>query len=486
LSFVGDFNRLGKCQDVTETDMETESSGKRTRRSTSDTLAPGPAHPRFSGAELGDKLQSWKEIAGFLGHDERTVMRWERLGMPVHRIPGTKRSRVYASRTEITNWLKEQRDASPSQRALPPPRRLTKWFLATGIPLVLALSVGVFIVKPPRGGRLPADARLSGQALTALDSDGHRLWAYPFERKLNPVLVNPPVQFTWVADLMGDGDREVIAIVPYALGPNQRDGTEFRISCFSSRGKLRWSYTPREIFRFGTHELHGPWQVLDLIVSRQGTKKAVYAAFVHGVWGNSFVAELDPTNGRGTVRFVNTGTIRSLGEIQTSRATYLIVGGFNNEYDSGSSAFIDERKQFAASPHTAGTRHQCTSCPKGDPDGYLVFPRSEGARATGAYESPVAAIKVTGDEVEFSKYETPAGHIDVDAIYLFGFEPRFHPISVRYGSFYDRQHPELERSGQLHHSLEQCPERLHPSAVRMWTPSGRWTDFSFEPSRFDQ
>ncbi len=467
--------------------METESAGKRTRRGTSGTLTPGASDPPLSGVDQGDRLQSWKEIAVFLGHDERTVMRWERSGMPVHRIPGTKRSRVYASRAEISHWLKDRAEVSPAQIVLPTRRRFTKWFVATGIGAgVLVLSIALIILKLPRYGHPPADARLSGQSLIALDSDGHKLWTHAFERKLNPVLMSPPTQFTWVADLMGDGDREVIAIVPYALGPNQRDGTEFQIGCFSSRGKLLWSYTPRETFQFGTHELHGPWLVLDLIVSSRGTKKVIYAALAHNEWGNSFVAELDPTNGHGIVRYVNTGTIRSLGEIRTSRATYLIAGGFNNEYDSGSAALIDESKPFAASPQTQGTRHKCTSCPDGNPDYYLVFPRSEGNRIVNGYETPVLNITVSDNEVAFSKYETSAGGLGIDGVYLFGLEPRIHPISLRYGSFYDRQHREFERSGQLHHSLEQCPERLHPPPVRMWTPSTAWTDLRFEPSRFDQ
>jgi hypothetical protein len=358
--------------------------------------------------------------------------------------------------------------------------------VAAGIVVVLILSIALIILKLPRPGHLPADARLSDQSLIALDSDGHKLWTYAFERRLNPVMNNPPTQFTWVADLMGDGSREVIAIVPYALGPNQRDGTEFQISCFSSRGKLQWSYAPRETFQFGTHELHGPWLVLDLIVSSRGTRKVIYAVLTHSEWGNSFVVELDPTNGRGILRYVNTGTIRSLSEIHTSRTTYLIAGGFNNEYDSGSAALIDESKPFAASPQTQGTRHKCTSCPEGGPDYYLVFPRSEGNRIVNGYETPVLNITVSGNEVAFSKYETSAGGLGIDGVYLFGLEPRIHPISLRYGSFYDRQHREFERSGQLHHSLEQCPERLHPSPVRMWTASMGWADLRFDPSRFDE
>src|SRR5271154_5510591 len=50
------------------------------------------------------RLDSWKEIAAFLGRDERTVNRWEKeLGLPVHRLPGTK-GRVYAFADELLAW----------------------------------------------------------------------------------------------------------------------------------------------------------------------------------------------------------------------------------------------------------------------------------------------------------------------------------------------------------------------------------------------
>ena len=53
-----------------------------------------------------DRLDSWKEIASYLGRNERTVIRWEKLnGLPVHRIPGGQRKAVFAFREELDAWL---------------------------------------------------------------------------------------------------------------------------------------------------------------------------------------------------------------------------------------------------------------------------------------------------------------------------------------------------------------------------------------------
>jgi hypothetical protein len=471
--------------------MRREGGKKPVDQSTTGTLSDPPETPDpvpFSRPD-GERLDSWKEIAAFVKRDERTAMRWAKeQGMPVRRAPGSRRARVYASRAELTRWLTERQESTvPAQIPVPPPPRFTKWFVAAGILLgVIVLSIGVTVLKLklPKYAHLPADARFNEQSLIVLDSDGHKLWSHTFERKLNLVLDNPPSHFAWVADLLDNGGREVIAVVPSALGPNEKDGTEFEITCFSDRGNSLWSYTPRETFRFGVHELHGPWKVLDLIVSKRKSSTVIYVALVHDAWGNSFVAQLDPTTGHSTVRYVNTGTIRSLGEVQADGGTYLIAAGFNNEFEAGSAALIDERKPFAASPQSEGTRHKCVSCPEGAPDYYLVFPQSEGNLAMKYYENAVQGIKVNGSEVQFGKYESGGG-ID-DVYYLFGLRPHIHPISLRYSSAYDLQHRELERSGKLHHSLETCPERLRPRPVRMWTPAAGWTELQFGPRGFDQ
>ena len=56
---------------------------------------------------FGDRLDSWKEIASYVGRDVRTVIRWEQEGgFPVHRIPVGQRRSVFAYRHEIDEWLR--------------------------------------------------------------------------------------------------------------------------------------------------------------------------------------------------------------------------------------------------------------------------------------------------------------------------------------------------------------------------------------------
>ncbi len=59
-------------------------------------------------------LNSWKEVAQYVGRSERTIQRWERyLGFPVHRPAGKLRSSVIALPAEIDKWIK----GTPTMRA---------------------------------------------------------------------------------------------------------------------------------------------------------------------------------------------------------------------------------------------------------------------------------------------------------------------------------------------------------------------------------
>jgi len=72
----------------------------------------GP-RPQLS-AGKGRKLDSWKEIAEYLGRDVRSAQRWEHArGLPVYRVPGSKSGGVFAYSGELDEWLHRRRDLQP-------------------------------------------------------------------------------------------------------------------------------------------------------------------------------------------------------------------------------------------------------------------------------------------------------------------------------------------------------------------------------------
>src|SRR5579863_8799426 len=130
-----------------------------------------------SGQQLSKpRLDSWKEIAGFFGRDERTVKRWEKeRALPVHRVPGGTRGGVFAYATELSQWLKDPKaaavessqlqsyeDTSASSAdasrevepvipelvsATPTPVKSSKFQVVRISGLLLAILLGLFVLK---------------------------------------------------------------------------------------------------------------------------------------------------------------------------------------------------------------------------------------------------------------------------------------------------------------------------------------------------
>ena len=64
---------------------------------------------RLSTGSKRHSLQSWKEVAAYVGRGVRTVQRWEEeLGMPVHRPGNGTRATVFALVSEVDEWMKLQ------------------------------------------------------------------------------------------------------------------------------------------------------------------------------------------------------------------------------------------------------------------------------------------------------------------------------------------------------------------------------------------
>lgn len=254
------------------------------------------------------------------------------------------------------------------------------------------------------------------------------------------------------------------------------------LDCFSSSGELLWSYVPRQKFRFGNYDLEGPWIITDVLVSGNNKPPSIWASLVHYRWGNSFIVQLDPATGKDAVRFVNTGVLYKLNEAHIRETPYLLAGGFNNEYAAGILALLDEKQPYAVSPQTDGTRHKCMSCGDGAPDYYFVFPRSEINLLYNLWEDSVHFIYVHGTEIDVEKSDYTDANM-VQTIYVFHTEPTVAPFSLRFDSTYDMLHRQLEREHKLDHSIEACPERLHPKPVKVWTPAGGWVEIDLKPVR---
>jgi len=100
----------------------------------------------------GRRLSSWKEIAVFVGRDERTVKRWEGTrGLPVRRVPGAGHASVFAYADEIEAWLRGRASQEPAnsvpdaetQASKIPASQLAKKRIASGALVLFAIAIVV-------------------------------------------------------------------------------------------------------------------------------------------------------------------------------------------------------------------------------------------------------------------------------------------------------------------------------------------------------
>src|SRR4029453_14656533 len=94
-------------------------------------------------AQLGERLDSWKEIARYLNRSVRTLYRWEKEEcLPVHRHQHRELGSVFAYTAELDAWLNARRpdaDRPTADHQTAAPRRPT-------LPVALALATVAAVV----------------------------------------------------------------------------------------------------------------------------------------------------------------------------------------------------------------------------------------------------------------------------------------------------------------------------------------------------
>ena len=114
-----------------------------------DSQATGSSpNPLKSSSE--DRLDSWKEIAGYFRREVRTVQRWEKTAkLPVHRLQIEKQGSVYAYKSELDAWYKDRQPTLEPDSQVSAGKQSRTWFeiLHTQPWIVGAVTVLIVLVS---------------------------------------------------------------------------------------------------------------------------------------------------------------------------------------------------------------------------------------------------------------------------------------------------------------------------------------------------
>ena len=234
--------------------------------------APTPQRPP------DDLLESWKEIATFLGKGVRTVVRWEKTeGLPVHRHLHERRSSVFAYKSEVGAWwqsrqsILEDPTQQPSEVPLPPTRSMHRlWWL--GLLALLPVSgAAVWLIWPARVRPIrsplnfePLTSSSGSQWAPSFSPDGnHFAFAWMPEGQHNidiyvqaigsstpkRLTEHPDLEFSpawspdgkWIAFLRRSPEMRTQLLLLPSLGGAERKLADLKVPHYMDAPQLSWS-----------------------------------------------------------------------------------------------------------------------------------------------------------------------------------------------------------------------------------------------------
>jgi hypothetical protein len=412
-------------------------------------------------AEPSRRLDSWKDVAEYLGRDVRTAMRWAKAdGLPVRRVAGGRGRSVFAYTNEIDAWLAG--GAVVSTSPAPEPRR-SPVALGGAVVAVLASAMAIalwFYGSSAQGASLSVTTTDDGVVLHTGGGSVRHL--HRFDPELVPVFTPAPP----TVEGQGAGALDVLVGVSSYLDRRQRGARNGELLHLSKTGRVHWRFGFDDVLEFPGERFQGPWGLTDWSVSPASASPRIAVAAHHETWWPSMATVID-ADARRLATFVNPGWIESLLWIDERR---LAAAGFANQRDAAMLAIVDTHEPQSVAPGTSGTPFACTSCSGPAPLMYVTFPRSELNQLTAGRFNRARIVR-QNDRFVVTTVELAGDPVSATAIYEFDTE--FRLISARYDDVYWTLHQQLEREGRLAHTRARCPQANGPVGMQVWH-ADRW------------
>jgi hypothetical protein len=412
---------------------------------------------------LSRQLNSWKEIAGHFATTTRTVQRWEaERGLPIHRLPGSGRSRVYAVVDELDAWI-----ASAEAAKLPapdPPFRQRRWILWFGAGVCIACAVIAVVASGKRHG--PMDSwRVEGRTLVATDPAGREVW-----RKESPGPLDPhrPAQ-GWVGDLNRDGRPELLWLHrPLDSHSPSRES----LICYSDQGDELWRYVPGRAVSTRKESFDLPFQFQTFVVGEIGGlpgKSIVASASHHRFYPNQVVV-LDGW-GRPAGEYWHSGYLYQvqLADYDGDGRNEIFLAGVANGYHSATVTVLAGSRLGGASLEE-NADHQLQGFAPARELVRLALPRTCINRKYEVHaQASLMLVTRGGIEVQTREYSEP----NLEATAIFEFTRGMRIRRAQYSDMLIRVHSRLHAQGRLDHDWSPREnEELHKIRYLRGGPAG--------------
>jgi hypothetical protein len=398
----------------------------------------------------GRRLDSWKAIAEYLQRDVGTVRRWEKLGLPVRRVPGGRGRSVFAYASEIDQWLTAQ-PTEPGPAEAGPPAGATEAAARRSWPWPALIAAGAIVAAVLWWSRAPqaTSGDLAVEVLPAgivvRDGSGQIAWRHDFPE----THVATPSNMGGLPRVVLRPSPAIYAATSYRMRRADDAVESGELMRFTLDGRLDRVFAFDDDVPVRERPFGPPWAITTFAVGSEAGAQRVAVAAHHYLWDPSLVTILDEKfQRRGT--FVHEGWIEGLAWIAP---TQLLMGGFSHPRDGGMVGLLD------------------TQSPALSPTILVVMPRSEVNRASGSRFNR-AIVQLTDDRVIARTIEIPEGDPPAEAI--FEFDRTLKLLNASFSDSYRAAHRRLEAKGALDHPLEKCPDAGGPREIQVWRPDTGW------------
>ncbi|MBY0495211.1 MAG: hypothetical protein K2Y23_13450 [Cyanobacteria bacterium] len=420
----------------------------------------------------GERLDSWKAIATYLGRDEGTLRRWERTrGLPIRRVPGRKGASVYAFTSEIDAWLQAdppETESGPSPATVPvesvaepASRRRSGPILAAALVAVVGIS-GWWLTRPAASAE-QFTIEINEASITARNANGSTIWTHELGDQYRHILS----EIASSSRIVGTPRSRVYVATANRFRRTDNYVEGGRVMAFDFDGEPQWTFEFDDTLTIGGKPFGAPWGLAGFAVEGNGAARKIAVAAHHWTWSASLIAVLDD-EGRRLGTYVNDGWLEQVHWLAPDR---LVVGGFSQSRNGGLVALLDPAALDGQTPEE-NPAHQCQNCRSGRPLRLAVMPRTELNLATGSRFNR-ASLEHLGDRVLVRTVEMPASdQSPAEAIYE--FTPNLDLVSASFSERYWEAHDQLFARKQIDHDRAHCPDRDGPRSYQAWSPERGW------------
>ena len=419
-------------------------------------------------------LNSWKEIAGYLKIDVRTCQRWEQsLGLPVHRLGNSPRSRVIAYPAEIEEWRKntlQSKDRPVNGETTRNGDGLRAAINGNGVRpkfkpkhllifLVPVLAVTAAFLLEPYFDRNPADFRIEGPKLIVLNKHNRALWAFNTGLSKNMEEAYYRTRFPEksykledkrflakfpriiIRDLDGDGRKEVL------FAPQTADDIGVgELYLLDARGKTIWKFETGKEVQVGDRR-YSPEFVINLlgVVDVNGDGRLEIVVGAHGYMEAPTRLLILDMEKRILAEYWNFGQFSDfvVADHDGDGRREIIAVGTNNEYDQACLVVLDPAEMTGASPQ--GPAFRFAGLPEGAVRYYVRFATPE----LELLESPRGIFT----QVRATKYSHLVA-LTINQFIWYDFDREMQPPQITVTDSYVNAHREAVRNGLLSGPLD--------------------------------